>query len=174
MPKNLLPFFGVLMMSLVLAGCGVQAKQYIQVRDRIDQKPEGNAGYLAGTPKPEDRSDIRKTRKIYVLEFTKEDNESAEEEIAPLPPAPVSSSPSRYRQPERAPRPQPVLAVEPAPAPKTGFETYVIQKDDTMQKIAKKYYDSYSKWTKIYEANKDVIKDPNRIKPGTTIKIPLE
>ena len=33
-------------------------------------------------------------------------------------------------------------------------------------------YDSYSKWPKIYDANKDVISDPDRIKPGILLKIP--
>ncbi|MBF0595345.1 MAG: LysM peptidoglycan-binding domain-containing protein, partial [Candidatus Omnitrophica bacterium] len=49
---------------------------------------------------------------------------------------------------------------------------YKVEKDDTLQKISKKVYGSYSKWTKIYDANKDVIKDPNRLKPGITLKIP--
>ncbi|MCA9400789.1 MAG: LysM peptidoglycan-binding domain-containing protein [Candidatus Omnitrophica bacterium] len=53
-----------------------------------------------------------------------------------------------------------------------SYIEYVIQKDDTLQKISKKFYDSYSKWTKIYEANKNVIKSPDRIAPGTTIRIP--
>ena len=49
---------------------------------------------------------------------------------------------------------------------------YTIEKDDTLQSIAKKFYGSFGKWVKIYNANKDVIADPNRIKPGTKIKIP--
>ena len=36
------------------------------------------------------------------------------------------------------------------------------------------FYDSYSKWPKIFEANKNVIKDPNRIKPGIVLQIPVE
>ncbi len=49
---------------------------------------------------------------------------------------------------------------------------YTVQKDDTLQTISKKFYNSYSKWPKIYDANKEIIKDPNRIKPGITITIP--
>ena len=45
-------------------------------------------------------------------------------------------------------------------------------KDDTLQKISKKVYGSHGKWTKIYDANKDKIKNPNFVKPGTVITIP--
>jgi nucleoid-associated protein YgaU len=55
-----------------------------------------------------------------------------------------------------------------------GYTEYTVTKDDTLQKIAKKFYNSYSKWTKIYEANKEKIKSPDHIKPGMTIKIPNE
>ena len=49
---------------------------------------------------------------------------------------------------------------------------YKVEKDDTLQKIAKKFYGSYGQWTRIYDANKDVIKNPNFVKPGVTLKIP--
>lgn len=49
---------------------------------------------------------------------------------------------------------------------------YKVEKDDTLQKIAKKFYGSYGQWTKIYDANKEVIKNPNFVKPGVMLKIP--
>ncbi len=49
---------------------------------------------------------------------------------------------------------------------------YTVQKDDTLQKISKKLYGSYGKWTKIYDANKDKIKDPNFLKAGVVLTIP--
>lgn len=51
-------------------------------------------------------------------------------------------------------------------------QTYTVQKDDTLQKISKKVFGSYGKWYKIYEANKDKIKNPNVLKPGTVLTIP--
>ncbi len=55
---------------------------------------------------------------------------------------------------------------------KTGYnEIYEIQPGDNLSKIAKKYPDMT--WQKIYEANKDIIKDPDKIFPGQKIKIPL-
>lgn len=55
----------------------------------------------------------------------------------------------------------------------SGVEVYVVQKDDTLQKIAKKYYGSFNGWMRIYDMNRDVIKDPNFLKSGVTLKIPL-
>lgn len=48
--------------------------------------------------------------------------------------------------------------------------SYVIKPGDNLSAIAKKY--SGMTWQKIYEANKDTIKDPNLIYPGKTIRIP--
>ena len=53
-------------------------------------------------------------------------------------------------------------------------KTYVIQVGDSLSKIAKELLGDANKWKEIYEANKDVIKDPNVIEPGTEIDIPGE
>jgi nucleoid-associated protein YgaU len=41
-----------------------------------------------------------------------------------------------------------------------------------LSKIAKREYGDASKWHRIYEANKDTIKNPDLIYPGQTFKIP--
>jgi LysM repeat protein len=46
------------------------------------------------------------------------------------------------------------------------------QKGDTLWAIAKKYYGDGSQYTKIYEANKDKISNPNLIYPGQELTIP--
>ena len=61
-----------------------------------------------------------------------------------------------------------VLKIEEIPG---GEEIYEIKSGDNLSKIAKKY--PGMTWKKIYEANKDTIKDPNLIYPGQKIKIPL-
>lgn len=48
---------------------------------------------------------------------------------------------------------------------------YEIKAGDNLSKIAKMYPNMT--WQKIFEANKDVIKDPNKIFPGQKIRIPL-
>jgi nucleoid-associated protein YgaU len=67
-----------------------------------------------------------------------------------------------------APRPN----VE-APAVTSDVErTYTVVAGDTLSKIAKREYGDAAKWKRIYEANKDTIKNPDLIYPGQTFKIP--
>ncbi len=47
-----------------------------------------------------------------------------------------------------------------------------VQKGDTLGKIAKKYYGDPSLYMTIFEANKDLLKDPNKIFPGQKLRIP--
>jgi len=56
-------------------------------------------------------------------------------------------------------------------APPTG-RTYTVVKGDSLSKIAKQFYGNANQWKRIYEANKDVIKNPDLIYPGQTFKIP--
>ena len=57
------------------------------------------------------------------------------------------------------------------PAPSTG-RTYTVVKGDSLSKIAKHFYGDAQKWRKIYEANRDEIKNPDLIYPGQTFTIP--
>jgi nucleoid-associated protein YgaU len=47
-----------------------------------------------------------------------------------------------------------------------------VQKGDTLGKIARKYYGDASLYMSIFEANKDQLKDPNKIFPGQKLRIP--
>ena len=60
---------------------------------------------------------------------------------------------------------------ENSPAPTTN-KTYTVQKGDCLWNIAKKFYGDGSKYTVIYNANKDKIKNPNLIYPGQVFVIP--
>lgn len=62
---------------------------------------------------------------------------------------------------------------EPAPPvnPKSNG-THVVQSGDTLWAIAKKYYGNGAQYTKIFNANKDKIKNPNLIYPGQQLVIP--
>ncbi len=51
---------------------------------------------------------------------------------------------------------------------------YIVQPGDTLWAIAKAEYGDGKQWKRIYEFNKDVIKDPNRPRKGTKIKLPIE
>jgi nucleoid-associated protein YgaU len=51
-------------------------------------------------------------------------------------------------------------------------QTYVVQKGDTLSKIAAEYYGDVRLYTKIFEANRDVLEDPDKIQPGQKLRIP--
>jgi len=52
-------------------------------------------------------------------------------------------------------------------------EYYIIKKGDTLSAIAKQFYGKPNDYPKIFEANREVIKDANLIYPGQKIRIPL-
>jgi nucleoid-associated protein YgaU len=52
------------------------------------------------------------------------------------------------------------------------FETYVVQPGDSLSKIAKQKLGNGNEWKKIFDANTDILKDPNKIFPGQKLKIP--
>lgn len=63
---------------------------------------------------------------------------------------------------------------EPPPEEKETFEFYEIVSGDTLGAIAKRFYGKASLYTRIHEANKELIPDPNKIYPGQKIKIPMD
>jgi nucleoid-associated protein YgaU len=50
--------------------------------------------------------------------------------------------------------------------------TYTVVAGDSLSKIAKREYGDASQWKRIYDANKDEIKNPDLIYPGQTFRIP--
>lgn len=59
-----------------------------------------------------------------------------------------------------------------APPQTAEVDFYVIEKGDSLSAIAKKFYGDGSAYPRIFEANREVIKDPNLIYPGQKIRIP--
>ncbi len=49
---------------------------------------------------------------------------------------------------------------------------YTVQRGDSLSKIAKEVYGDPMKYTLIFEANKPLLDDPNKIYPGQTLRIP--
>lgn len=56
-------------------------------------------------------------------------------------------------------------------AEKVG-DTYTVQKGDSLSKIAKQELGDGNAWKKIFEANADVLDDPDKIFPGQILKLP--
>jgi NitT/TauT family transport system substrate-binding protein len=65
----------------------------------------------------------------------------------------------------------PAKAVQPVTASATAQE-YVIKAGDTLSRLSERFYNSPDKWTKIYEANRDSVHNPNYIYIGQRIIIP--
>ena len=65
--------------------------------------------------------------------------------------------------PERVPQ---------ARAPEASSKIYSVKKGDNLSSISKSKYGKESQWTKIYEANKSIVKNPNLIHPGQKLIIP--
>jgi nucleoid-associated protein YgaU len=54
----------------------------------------------------------------------------------------------------------------------TSDKVYEVKPGDSLSKIAKREYGDANQWTRIFEANKDTLKDPDKIFPGQKLKIP--
>ena len=52
------------------------------------------------------------------------------------------------------------------------YETYEVKPGDSLSRIAKRVYGDGNAWNRIFEANKDILRDPNKIFPGQKLKIP--
>lgn len=60
-----------------------------------------------------------------------------------------------------------------APPQMAKMEYYVIQKGDTLSGIAKRFYGDANAYPRLFDANREVIKDPDLIFPGQKIRVPL-
>ncbi len=82
----------------------------------------------------------------------------------PTPPPPVGGtrSPHREAEPDRAP----------APPPEPEYETYTVRSGDSLSEISQRLYGSARHWRFLYEANRDRIPDPDRLRVGTELRVP--
>lgn len=73
----------------------------------------------------------------------------------------------------RIDKPKPAPAPAPAAAPPAPEERiYEVKPGDTLSKISLEYYGSANKYMKIFDANKDILDNPDLIKPGQKLRIP--
>jgi nucleoid-associated protein YgaU len=64
------------------------------------------------------------------------------------------------------PKPAPAAAAIPAE------QKYTVAAGDSLSKIAKRFYGDANLYPRIFEANRDQLKDPNMIRPGQVLVIP--
>lgn len=183
-----------------MSGCVIRT--YTVEMERVDQEISGNRGVIMGTPPPVSETEqVKKTRTIYNVEVELPSGYRTVQEIkdkelygnrgyihgsvAPEKEVYVTESGKEQVSAGRfsaglglSKMPQIVYS---EPSGDSGIsasgaqkEYYVVQKGDTLQKISEKFFGTTQKWQSIYEANKHILKSPDRIRPGQKLLIPKE
>jgi len=67
---------------------------------------------------------------------------------------------------------QPTMTAGASASGGQGQRRYTVQAGDTLSKISRQYYGDPNQFTKIFDANRSVLKDPNNIYPGQELVIP--
>ena len=142
----------------VLNGC--RAATRVAEVPRVDlelSSENGNRGYLIGTP-PEPVS-VKPTRQVVTIDieipsFYKGKHIDGQATIDGMAPS----------------------ETETTEAPIGSFDTYVVQKGESLWSIAAKpqVYGKATKWRRIFDANRDLLKTPDRVRAGMKLKIPRE
>ena len=167
----------LLLPALVFVVSGCVVRSYPVTKDRVDQDLNiGNQGYLAGE-KTESAKDRPATRSYQAVEV--ELHPPIKFERMPKS-KPVEAS--GYSESQNAGEDQGswgnrgyiTRSISPEESDASVMEKYTVKKGDTLQKISKQFFGTTKKWTKIYEANKGVLKAPNKIYPGQVIDVPVE
>ncbi|PIQ86439.1 MAG: hypothetical protein COV73_04640 [Candidatus Omnitrophica bacterium CG11_big_fil_rev_8_21_14_0_20_43_6] len=159
---NRIKLAGICVLTSTLALSGCVARTYELTRDRVDQdlsSATGNRGYIMGhAPEAGERKTTRTTR-VFEVELGQTDKTKV-----PCP-ATTPLAGSSYAEPR-------MLEGTQTEETDLGSEKYTVAKNDTLQKISMKFYGTTKRWMKIYEANKDTLKGPNKLYPGQVLNIP--
>jgi LysM repeat protein len=90
--------------------------------------------------------------------------------------AQISVKPQQAAKPSQPQAPSGVTPVggSAAGSSKPADQTYTVVKGDTLSAIAKRFYGNANEYMKIFDANKDQLKDPDKIQVGQVLKIPAK
>lgn len=144
---------------LLVSGCRTATR--IAEVPRVDLELEGgNRGYLLG--RPPEAAPLKPTRQMVQTDI----------EITGFA---TSKRAAGETQMNEEPLAHPALPTSTGPAP-GPFDTYVAQKGDSLWSIAARpeVYGKATRWRALFEANRDVLKNPDALRPGMTIKIPRD
>ncbi|MCQ9205376.1 MAG: LysM peptidoglycan-binding domain-containing protein [Omnitrophica bacterium] len=162
-----------LVIAIFLSGC-MTVRSYVVEKPRTDLDIDGNQGYLSGTPKAGPRENkLGDTRKVSVVEIEFGPRRHYKDKPRRREVGDIDIVDEDVFRDDLAPvKSRKVVSVKP-PVSKKKYKYYIVKKNDTLQKISYKFYKTTKKWKFIYDNNKRAIKDPNKVYPGTKIKIPL-
>lgn len=102
----------------------------------------------------------------------REEPETGAEAVVPVG-APSPASARMVMKPEKIPSPAPLREAE-----KTVSETstppasYTVKSGDTLVQIAHRVYGDRNAWSRIYQANQNILSSPHALQPGQKLKIP--
>lgn len=65
-----------------------------------------------------------------------------------------------------------VQSAQNIPVQQVKSKFYTVESGDTLSKIAKQFYGDANAYNRIFEANKPMLSDPDKIYPGQTLRIP--
>ena len=151
----------VLASSIALCGC--VARTYNLTRDRVDQdltSSAGNRGYLLGVPPEAEARSGKSTRTTRIFEVELGLVKKSDVKYPSATPLVTSME-------------EPIMAQEnQKDTTNQNYEQYTVGKNDTLQKISKKFYGTTKNWPKIYEANKNILSTPDKLYLGQTLNIP--
>jgi nucleoid-associated protein YgaU len=165
-------YFLLVVGIIFLGGC--LARTYTVEKPRVDTEISGNQGYLSGTPQPVAReSKLRSTRTISVLEVELGPHDRPKDAAITGNRGYVVGEPQSQGEVERIEELEVVEVLPQEAGADKKYIYYTIEKDDTLQKISKKFYGTTKKWNLIYKENKEILKSSDKIYPGETIKIPV-
>ncbi|MDD5574058.1 MAG: LysM peptidoglycan-binding domain-containing protein [Candidatus Omnitrophica bacterium] len=173
MKKSAVAVWTIVFALAAVAGCA-RVRTYTVEKDRVDQNlVSGNAGYLAGAPKEGDlQKDRKMTRRTYVAEV--EIGRTGVPKVKGKKPAfekcPISTEGEEGMMQEAEVAEIGMVSDGAAKEP----VVYTVMPNDTLQKISQKFYGTSKRWKVIYDANKDVLKSPDKIYTGQVINIPQE
>lgn len=147
--------------GVVLSGCHTATR--VVDYPRVDlELSGGNRGYLVGAPPA--AWELKSTREMVEAEFevpTRSRSTSGATQAGTMTPSEHTSDTSGD------------TATSAGGGPETSG-TYVVQQGDSLWTIAAKpdVFGDGSKWHKLLEANRDVLKSADRLHPGMTLRIP--
>jgi hypothetical protein len=141
---------------LLVGGCRMATR--VTEVPRVDLNLEGgNRGYLVG--RAPEAPELKRTRQMVETDIE----------------VPSFYRPKRLGAPVRLEELAPP-EVEMGEAPFQVFDVYAVQKGDTLWSIAAKpeVYGKATAWRRIFDANRDLLKSPDRLRAGMTLKIPRD
>lgn len=169
------------------------------IRERVDQEVTGNQGVIYGDVPPAETPTEPKMREYYEVdvelppfgmketEYKKYEQVSDGVVIKDSEGKPIIKETTASYRPASSYATEEIeveevyeeVEIEPAKvttvkttASKPEFSSYTVKSGQSLWKIAKEVYGDPNRWNEIYEANKEKIKDPNRLKQGLVLNIP--